>query len=342
MLLGMWGNFHFKCLPNVQFSENLSSIEDIILGSQCDRFILSNSTFSWWMAYLSGSSEVIRPNYLFSGNLFANNSDKDFWPESWNVFDHAGLKIDARDVTFAIPLVFDHPDRMQNIKLSLFMLQDNFHSNYIIGEQKSRSFEFLPCEYIYFEGMKDFHRTKILNELFRNAKTKFIFNWDADIFISPIQLSEAIHLLRSGCDIVFPYNGQFARMPRAQYLNKIKQSKDIGIVRNTQFKGTSPGDKKSVGGAIGFNKDRYLPIGGENENFISFGAEDLERISRSEKMGLTITRVGGALYHLDHWIGLNSSTRNPYFKRNRDEFHKVDAMNPEELKKYISTWNFKK
>lgn len=327
---------HFKCLPNVQFSEGLSPIEDICLGSQCDRFILSNSTFSWWMAHLSQSKEVIRPNYLFAGNLLANNSDKDFWPGEWQIFDHVNKKIDLSDVTFVIPVVFDHPDRMQNLKLCLFMLQNVFDTNIIIGEQKSQSFAELPCEYVFFEDMKQFHRTKMLNELFRQSKTNIVFNWDADVFISPVQIAQAVYLLRSGIEVVYPYDGTFARMPREQWFIKIKRSHDIGIAGNNQFKGSN--NKVSLGGAVGLLRDQYLSIGGENENFISFGAEDLERKSRAEKLGLKVERVKGALYHMDHWIGVNSSTRNPYFKSNREEFYKVDKMNKEELREYIKSW----
>lgn len=333
---------HFGCLDNVQFSENRSPIDDICLASQCDRFILSNSSFSWWMAYLSESKEVIRPNYLFDGNLLANNSDRDFWPESWRAFDHADKKIDLSDVTFCIPAVFDHPDRLQNIAMCINFLNQDLETNIIIGEQKSNTFSGFRAEYKHFGELRVFHRTKMLNELFRLSKTEIIFNWDADVFISPIQLFMATEALRSGIEMVYPYNGQFARMPREQWLKPLRLSKDIGIVGNHPFKGKNKLDKISLGGAVGFIKKKYMDIGGENENFISFGAEDLERKSRAEKLGLRVERINGALYHLDHWIGLNSSTRNPYFKANREEFFKVDKMDNDELRKYIDSWDFKK
>lgn len=327
---------HFKCLPNVQFAQG-NDIEDLCLMSQCDRFILSNSSYSWWAAYLSGSKDVIRPDCLFDGEYAKTHNDKDFWIPSWDVLS-PNQKINLSDVTFVIPVVFDHPDRMQNLKLCLFMLQNDFETNIIIGEQKSQSFAELPCDYIYFEGLKIFHRTKMLNELFRQSKTNIVFNWDADVFISPIQIAQSVHLLRSGIELVYPYDGTFARMPREQWLAKIKRSHDIGIAGNHPFKGTGLNDKESLGGAVGILRDQYLAIGGENENFISFGAEDLERRSRAEKMGLKVERVKGALYHLDHWIGVNSSTRNPYFLANREEFYKVDCMDKEELTEYIKSW----
>lgn len=81
---------YFSHLNNVCFSENNSPIEDLCLMAQCDLFILSNSTFSWWGAYLSGVSgeNIIRPDCFYAGQYKADNDDKDFWPESWRIFNH--------------------------------------------------------------------------------------------------------------------------------------------------------------------------------------------------------------------------------------------------------------
>ncbi|HEY9703125.1 MAG TPA: alpha-1,2-fucosyltransferase, partial [Allocoleopsis sp.] len=98
---------HFECVPNATVIKD-SPINQLCLGSMCDGFIVANSTFSWWMAYL-GKGKVIRPNYLFEGNLKYLNSDKDFWPNDWIPFDYKGKKLPAKDVTFMIPVSYDHP-----------------------------------------------------------------------------------------------------------------------------------------------------------------------------------------------------------------------------------------
>ena len=130
---------HFGALPNVKFSENNSPIEDLCLMSQCNYFILSNSTFSWFGSYLSEhkNKKVIRPNYLFEGRLKQINDDSDFWPREWQVFDHANKKIDLKDVTFTIPVNVEHSDRKENIELAIKHLTNNFDTNIIVGEQGS-------------------------------------------------------------------------------------------------------------------------------------------------------------------------------------------------------------
>ena len=88
--------FHFGFLKNAVFVENLSAIEQLAMASQGTDFIISNSTFSWWMAWLSEkkASKIIRPIKNFRGVFAAEHDDFDFFPSRWMIFDFKSKKID--------------------------------------------------------------------------------------------------------------------------------------------------------------------------------------------------------------------------------------------------------
>ena len=89
---------HFKFLTNAIFVEKSNVIEQLALGSLCDDFVISNSTFSWWLAWLAEkeSTKVIRPIQNFRGKFKIENDDKDYFPERWIVFNPDDEKIELK------------------------------------------------------------------------------------------------------------------------------------------------------------------------------------------------------------------------------------------------------
>ena len=59
-----------------------TEIEDFISLAECKENIISNSTYSWWAAYLSGG-KVVAPKEWFAGALAKRCSTKDLLPENW-------------------------------------------------------------------------------------------------------------------------------------------------------------------------------------------------------------------------------------------------------------------
>ena len=334
---------HFECMPNAYFSVGQTDIEDMALASCCDHFIISNSSFGWWCAWLGEKphSKIIHCGCLHSGKL-SKNGNQDYYPERWTKNSSEGWeKIPLKDVTFTIPVYFDNLDRKVNLELSLHMLQSAFDTNFIICEQGSKKFGYMSqwAKYVRSD-LPNFHRTKMLNEMCNLAETPFIANWDADIIIPPMQVLIAVEELRAGAEMVFPYDGRFARMPRNVWLSKLHKHHDIGVVGAEPFKGREP-DHYSVGGAVMWNKEAFVEGGMENEYFISFGPEDVERFDRFTLLGYDIRRVKGSLFHMNHFIGANSSSRNPHFKANHRELDKIHRMTAEQLREYIDTWKWR-
>lgn len=329
---------HFECLPNATFSTGNTDIQDLALACACDHFILSNSSFGWWCAWLGEKphSKIVHSGHMFAGKL-ARKDARDSRPDRWIEHKRDTYKIPLRDLTITIPVFLDHPTRKENLDLCLFLLQSAFDTNYIVCEQGGRHFNY-TSQWGTYQHMDSpvFHRTQMLNQMAVTAETPYIANWDCDVIVPPAQLYMAVEALRAGADMVFPYDGRFARMPRGEWFAPLQKG-DIGIVGNTMFKGREP-EHTSVGGAVLWNKEAFIDGGMENEHFISFGPEDCERHDRFKTLGYDIRRIGGSLFHLNHYVGPNSSPRNPHFAANEKELEKIRRMSRADLHAYIDTW----
>ena len=334
---------HFECLDNVSFADGLTDIEQLCLMSQMDNFVIANSTFSWWGAYLGQKaySKVIRPAHHFAGQQLIDCDIKDHYP-NWIIYDHEDgevNKIDLPDVTFCIPVFYDHPDRRNNLQLNICMLQREFNCRILIGEQGGEEFKNTPnVDYVNFKDLKEFHRTKMLNDMMKSVETPIVYNWDADVIVPPLQVLKSIQLLRDDkADMVYPYDGRFSRVPRNLF-GSLQKDLDVGIFGGMMFKGMRPADAKSVGGAMAWRKDKFIEGGMENEKMISYAPEDVERFERFKRLGYRVEKITGVLYHMDHFISINSSEKNPHFDANWQELWNMRELNDNQLRQYIKTW----
>jgi len=350
-----WVKLHFGCLPNAYFATDFDSknyffsetaVEQLCLMSMADHFIIANSTFSEWGAILGEKegSKVIRPAHYLAGKLKKECDMKDHYPVHWIEFDHKGKKFDLTDLTFTVPVSFDHHDRKENLDLSICLLQRDFDCNIVIGEVNTSKFGYFRqwCDYRHFR-LPYFHRTLVLNELAKEARTDIVCNFDADVFIVPMAMILAVESLRSKeNDFTYPYNGKFARVDRRKWFKELEKHLDTGIFAGQTFKGMNPEDALSVGGCVMYRKDVFFEAGGENENFISHSPEDAERFYRWTTLGYKVGRIDAVLYHCDHWIGPDSSGRHQNAEAGRQEWRKVKEMDKKQLLAYISTWEWLK
>ena len=83
-------SFEQKLFDNDRFlvSQSNSPYHDLYLMTQCSDFIIANSTYSWWGAWLCMNpfKEVIYPNRWFGPNN-ASKSTADLFPRSWRIIN---------------------------------------------------------------------------------------------------------------------------------------------------------------------------------------------------------------------------------------------------------------
>jgi len=113
-----WCKKHFKG-ANFFFADNNSAIEDIYLQSLCRNNIISNSSFSWWGAWLNENTDkiVIVPKPWY-GKSFAGINTDDLIPPNWVqienkmsfIYKISSYKIRIRNKY--IPMIYSIKDRL--------------------------------------------------------------------------------------------------------------------------------------------------------------------------------------------------------------------------------------
>ena len=257
-----------------------------------------------------------------------------------NVVKKLGV-VDLTDTTFIIPVKLDSRARKENLDLTIDYILSNFNTNIIVGEESIRPmFGYLKKVVTYMHvkpTLNCFHRTKMLNLMTKMATTKYVANYDCDVLMEPSEYLNAVQLLRTdACDFVYPYNGHFILTPR-DYINVIRKDKDVV---NINLDACNYIKAVSRGGAIIFNKKKFVEAGMENEWFRSWGPEDTERYIRFKKLGYRVQYLTKPLYHIEHPRGADSGRTNLYFGQNETEFRKINRMTVMQLRNYIKTWHW--
>jgi len=244
------------------------------------------------------------------------------------------MKIDLKDVTFTLPVRIDSEDRKFNIDYTINYLLTNFDTNVIVYESGPKQlFENKHgVMHAFEENNGPFHRTRYLNKMARIAQTKFVSNYDCDVLFPVKQVVKAVNLLRKNeVDYCYPYSGLFVNIPK-DALNNEYNVDGLDPTKYPNF------GNNSVGGAVIWNKDVFIAGGMENENFISWGAEDWERMRRFLALGYRPGRVNGPLYHINHSRNNDSSESNPFYTKNTQEYNRIVNMTKDVLLKEIKTW----
>ena len=197
------------------------------------------------------------------------------------------------------------------------------------------------------EESSPFHRTKYLNSMLATVETPFVVNHDADVIVPRHEMLTALGLLRilPEVDFVYPYGHmddsksllRIVREDESTWINFVKCTL-LGDFSSVLIDGCTFAYNAAYGQSIFAKTSSYISAGGENEQFVSWGAEDVERYVRFVKLGYGVARVhGGYVFHLEHERGTDSSSKNPNFKNNEDLWKQIQPMTPAELESYYQS-----
>ena len=265
--------------------------------------------------------------------------------------------IDFTDCTFLIPFMNSCSDRSFNLKTILKYLNQHIKTNVFISEQFSNKHNIFPVDMNVNEypnlninhnkiNIENdcIHKTKLYNIGISQIKTEIISTYDSDVLIPVQQMLQSKNaLIELNCDYSYPFNREYIeiskRLPSERnlllqtfnfdnYLNSIKTIKNIpvGIIKSCP-----------PGGCMFLKTKVYIEVGMENEYFIGYAPEDVERKSRLEKFNCKNKNIDGHLFHIEH----NTSKRRLSCRDSVNLLQALNEMNREELKAYYNRLDYK-
>lgn len=309
-----WCRENIKCSNVIYVTQKTpeDDWQDMVLMSSCKHLIISNSSFSWWSAWLN---DYINKKIIAPAKWYNKIDNRVIVPQNWFRISPPNESSKYSNLTIVIPIRVDSKERKRNLSIVLKHLLQLSGLKIIILEADLKSkIDLLPDEVgrVFIEDSNlVFHRTKYINILSMLVDTKYLGVWDADVIVPIENIKQALDMLTTNqADMVYPYDGRFYNIPDDILDDYIKCGDEKIFVMDERMKSTSF-IKHSCGGAFMVNKQSYIDAGGENEKFTGWGPEDLERFKRWEILGYCVARLDGGIYHMSHPRNENSR----YFDR---------------------------
>jgi predicted glycosyltransferase involved in capsule biosynthesis len=240
--------------------------------------------------------------------------------------------INLPDLTFIIPVRIESKDRHLNALATLGYLCHHLNSKIIILEddvspkipailEETKTGE-MNIKYLYRNtGNSLFHRTKFLNIMLRMVTTSVVANYDIDVLLLPESYQQCYDTIKhKNQDMILPhFYGDSEYQINSKGRTKILESFDLKKLDESDAKIFITPPKKCPpchGFCQFFNTHSYIEGGMENEEFISYGPEDVERVNRFYRLGYKVLWLDKYVWHLEHSRDINSNDSNPYYKKN--------------------------
>lgn len=243
----------------------------------------------------------------------------------------------------------DSPNRLANVRASLGYYSKYTDAHLMIIESDKESHlgsiihnEFPEVEYIFVEDRNIMlHRTHLMNEEFRRIRTRNAANIDVDIIVPIGQLKFANDAVLSGQYVMaMPYDGRVVLSPK-EFADIFRDTLEIESLSEIDAYQQLMFGFSSLGGTYVVDIERYRKLGWENEHFLCWGPEDMERFHRLDILGHRPLQVAGKCFHLPHSRGINSGDTIPeMILSTKKEYYRVLSMTPTKLRQYVGSWEW--
>lgn len=262
-------------------------------------------------------------------------------------------------LSFIVPVSIDNAERAYNLETCIrYYHKDNFviPTEFILVESSKKpsdiTFYKHVDKYIFSRTNDSFKKTQAYNTGAKLAKGDIFCFLDADVFINRDSFESLYSQIRDVNGVYLGYNGTAIYTTRSGKIefeeslsnwDKMCSLIDFNNVRTNYC--TSKyivGNTNAVGGCLLMNRQTFNKIKGFNPNFIGWGYEDNEIISRTKILEVPIYKLykeQDLLLHLWHDVENTDKSIHPNYKNNESEVRKIESMSKQQLQEYIKTWN---
>ncbi len=207
------------------------------------------------------------------------------------------------------------------------------------------------CEIVIKESAdNNFNKCKLYNKGALEAKHNVLCFLDSDVFVSKHSIHKSIKLADKD-NVIIGYNGvaiYLSYKSKSMLTDNLTYQNMIDILpenyipsrleKNEMFE---VGNLKAVGGCLIMSRDCFKDVNGFNPNFIDWGYEDNEIVTRCHKLKKNVILTNTKdpyLFHLPHHDVEEDKSLHKFYNSNHHEYKKVCNMNYNDLQKYIKTW----
>lgn len=266
-------------------------------------------------------------------------------------------KEDLTETTFVIPFFYDFQERLANLNTLVNFISKHFNTTIFIAEMGSTSYKdklilnYNPSiKYFFTKSDEIFSRTAVTNFALQFVETSCVVINDVDCFTLPESYTKAQQMiLFDNFKMLHPFSsppGCYNMLPKTVQ-NFVQRDYNISSIN---IKECNYNQLAGVGGILFIDYNTYKLLGFENEYFISYSPEDMERIKRFRRLGLKTTEqvneiyhnsnnkyFNSPLFHMEHPRTPDSTIMHKYFQSNELLMYCLDQYDNDELIQYIHT-----